>query len=72
MNIVYQHYQDDEELSKVIREHISKGNVVVLKGYPFKPAELTVKTIWKEFKIPKNRTVEALGKLRCILFFAID
>ena len=62
IHLVQQEYPDDDELSTVIRQHISRGNVVVLQGYPFQPANLNVNTIWKQFKIHQNQPVEALGE----------
>jgi hypothetical protein len=61
--LVYQGHQDEMDLAVRIKNEISLGNTVVLKGYPFHPASLTSDGLLRSFYLPKHRPMEVSGML---------
>jgi len=64
--IEYSEYDDDFQLAQVIRDQLARGNPVVLRGYPYKSVPLNVTSLWRNFKIPKEKVVVVSGKYRML------
>jgi hypothetical protein len=59
----YQDFSDDFDLAVKVKEEMSMGNIVVLKGYPYRPVSLTPESITRNFNLPKHRPMEVSGIL---------
>jgi hypothetical protein len=60
----FEDYSTEIKLVERIHEEISKGNPVVLKGYPYTEVEMSKDSIPEKLGIPLHREFPVLGKQR--------